>query len=194
MKRTIIIFTLILVTGASMALAQDFRPFKIYADANSPDNHYAPSGWMGDYGDIKLDVAHFDNPHGGSTSMKITYNAQKTQGANWAGMYWQNPPNNWGSRPGGYDITGASKLVFWARGEKGGERIEEFRVGGISGEYADSDVAGFGPVTLSGEWTKYEIDLTDKDLTSISGGFMWSANADYNPQGFVLYLDDIQYE
>jgi len=171
-----------------------FKPFKVYTDANSPDNHYAPSGWMGDYGDIQLSQDHFDNPRSGTTSMKISYSAARTQGANWAGMYWQNPPNNWGSRRGGYDLTGASKCVFWARGEKGGEKVDEFRVGGIPGEYADSDVAGIGPVILTQEWKRYEIDLTDMDLVSISGGFMWSANVDGNPQGFVIYLDDIRYE
>src|SRR5437773_1765958 len=31
-----------------------FRGFKIYSDGNAPDNHYVPSGWMGDYGDIKF--------------------------------------------------------------------------------------------------------------------------------------------
>src|SRR5687767_3776423 len=71
-----------------------FKTFRVYTDANSPDNHYAPSGWMGDWGDIKLDAAYMENPHSGTTSIKVVYTAQKTQGANWAGIYWQNPPNN----------------------------------------------------------------------------------------------------
>lgn len=178
----------------AVAAETGFKTFKVYTDANSPDNHYAPSGWMGDWGDIKLNQAHFDDPHEGTTCIKIDYTAVRTQGANWAGIYWQNPPNNWGSKAGGFDLTGASKLVFWARGEKGGEIIFEFRVGGITGEYADSDVAGFGPVRLNKEWTQYEIDLTDKDLSSISGGFMWSANIESNPEGFTIYFDDIRYE
>ena len=171
-----------------------FNPFKVYTDANSPDNHYAPSGWMGDWGDLQLDSASFDEPHGGTTCLKITYTIKRSQGANWAGIYWQNPPNNWGGRPGGFDLTGATKIVFWARGSKGGERIEEFRIGGITGEYGDSDIAGFGPVLLNKDWTQYEIDLTGKDLSSISGGFMWSANVDGNPEGFTIYFDDIRYE
>src|SRR5499427_9468228 len=128
--------------GAPVAGGGPFKMFKVYTDAKSPDNHYIPSGWMGDYGDIKFDDKFMDNPHGGSTSIKIVYTNKATQGARWAGIYWQNPPNNWGTRPGGYDITGAKKMTFWARGEKGGERIEEFKIGGITGEYADSDVAG----------------------------------------------------
>jgi hypothetical protein len=32
-----------------------------------------------------------------------------------------------------------TKLTFWARGEKGGERIEEFKIGEIKGVYSDSE-------------------------------------------------------
>ncbi|OGW81537.1 MAG: hypothetical protein A3C47_01925 [Omnitrophica bacterium RIFCSPHIGHO2_02_FULL_51_18] len=171
-----------------------FKTFKVYTDGNAPDNHYIPSGWMGDYGDLKYNDREMTTPHGGTTSIKITYNGKAAQGARWAGIYWQNPPNNWGTRPGGYDLTGAKKLTFWARGEKGGERIEEFKVGGITGEYADSDVAGIGPVVLTTDWQEFTIDLEGKDLSSISGGFCWATNIDVNPEGCVFYLDDIKYE
>ena len=180
--------------GAKMSAGGPFKTFSVYTDAKSPDNHYIPSGWMGDYGDLKFDDRYMQNPHGGSTSIKITYNTNATQGARWAGIYWQNPPNNWGTRPGGYDLTGAKKLTFWVRGDKGGERIEEFKVGGITGEYADSDAAGIGPVELTAEWQQYTIDLEGKDMSSISGGFCWASNLDVNPQGAVFYLDDIKYE
>ncbi len=171
-----------------------FKTFKVYTDGKSPDNHYVPSGWMGDYGDITIDDKYMDNPHAGTTCFKIVYNGKATQGARWAGIYWQNPPNNWGTRPGGYDLTGAKKLTFWARGEKGGERIEEFKIGGITGEYADSDVAGIGPVVLTKDWQQFTIDLEGKDLSSISGGFCWATNLDVNPEGCTFYLDDIKYE
>lgn len=184
----------LLAAPAASNAAGDFKNFPVYTDENSPDNHYFPSGWMGDFVDISLDSTHMENPHSGSTSMKISYSNKASQGARWAGIYWQNPANNWGSRPGGYDLTGSSKLVFWARGEKGGERIEEFKVGGITGEYSDSDVAGIGPLLLKQEWTKYEIDLSDKDLSSIIGGFAWAANLDNNPDGVTFYLDDIRFE
>ncbi len=171
-----------------------FKPFPVYSDRRSPDNHYIPSGWMGDYGDIKMDEASFENPHSGTTCIKFTYTAQASQGARWAGVYWQNPANNWGDRKGGFDLTGATKLTFWVRGEKGDERIEEFKIGGISGQYSDSDVAGIGPVMLTKEWKQYEIDLTGKDLSYISGGFCWATNMDVNPEGCTFYLDDIRYE
>ncbi|QAT16271.1 hypothetical protein BU251_00210 [Candidatus Velamenicoccus archaeovorus] len=169
-------------------------PFYIYADKGSIQNHFIPSGWMGDYSDLKIDVGSTDNPYFGKTCIKITYDNKATNGARWAGMYWQYPANNWGGVDGGFDLSRAKKLTFWARGEKGGERIEEFKVGGIMGEYSDSDTAGIGPVVLDKEWKQYTIDLTGKDLSYIIGGFAWATNLDVNPDGAVFYLDEIKYE
>ena len=180
--------------GAKVAKDGVFKNLNVYTDAKAPDNHYIPSGWMGDFGDLKMNDKFMTNPHSGSTSLQIIYSNAATQGARWAGIYWQNPPNNWGSRPGGYDLTGAKKVTFWIRGEKGGERIEEVKIGGITGEYADSDVAGIGPLVLTTEWQQFTIDLEGKDLTSISGGFCWATNLDVNPDGATFYLDDIKYE
>ena len=72
--------------------------------------------------------------------------------------------------------------------------MEEFKLGGITGEFGDSDVAGIGPVTLTKDWQQHTIDLAGKDLTSISGGFCWATNLDVNPEGATFYLDDIKYE
>jgi len=173
---------------------KSFKVFPVYTDGRSPDNHYIPSGYMGDYSDISIDTSSFDNPHSGTTCIKIVYSNAASQGARWAGVYWQNPANNWGDRKGGFDLTGATKLTFWARGEKGGERIEEFKLGGITGTYPDSDIAGIGPVLLTQEWKQYQIDLRGKDMSYISGGFCWSTNLDVNPDGVTFYLDDIRYE
>ena len=178
----------------AMAPMTGFKGFAVYIDGRSPDNHYIPSGYMGDYSDAKIDANSFDNPHSGTTCIKVTYSNAASQGARWAGMYWQSPANNWGDKKGGFDLTGAKKLTFWARGEKGGERGEEVKLGGITGLYPDSDIAGIGPVMLTEEWKKYEIDLSGKDLSYISGGFCWSTNLDVNPDGAVFYLDDIKYE
>ena len=172
----------------------EFKRFNVFTDKTAKDNHYIPSGYMGDYGDIKIDAAWKENPHSGTTCMKVTYSGEQKQGAGWAGVYWQNPANNWGTQPGGFDLKGAKKLVFWAKGDKGGEKIAEFKIGGITGEYADSDSVGLTEVALTKDWKEYTIDLAGKDLSSISGGFCWVANAASNPNGFTIYLDDIYYE
>ncbi|MDD5347205.1 MAG: hypothetical protein PHT59_01180 [Candidatus Omnitrophica bacterium] len=173
---------------------QEAMPFYVYADRSSMNNHFIPSGWMGDYGDVKIDQASKEDPYLGDTCLRIIYSGKATQGARWAGMYWQNPPNNWGNVDKGFDLSKAQKLTFWARGAKGGERIEEFKVGGLMGEFSDSDTAGVGPVILTTEWQQYTIDLKGKDMSYIIGGFCWSMNIDVNPDGATFYLDEIKYE
>ena len=167
-------------------------PFYVYKDRFSKENNYIPSGWMGDYGDIKLNENWTQNPKEGTSCIRIEYSAKRSQGQGWAGIYWQNPANNWGNVKGGFDLRGAKKLVFYARGEKGGE-ICEFKMGGIRGEYSDSDTATTGVVRLTKGWKKYTIDLKDLDLSYISGGFCCVITANDNPDGAIIYLDEIVY-
>lgn len=177
------------------AQGAEAMPFDVYTERSSATNHFIPSGWMGDYGDLKIDEAWTADPHSGTTCLRVVYTGAASQGARWAGMFWQNPPDNWGQvKDAGYDLSKAAKLTFWARGERGGERVEEFKVGGISGDYPDSDTAGIGPVVLTPEWKEYSIDLVGKDLTYIIGGFCFSTNVDVNSDGCTFYLDDLRYE
>jgi hypothetical protein len=169
-------------------------PFYVYSDSNSISNHFIPSGWMPATAsqDLKFNQSWKVNPYLGDACIKIIYN--DNSGTRWAGIYWQHPANNWGTQDAGYDLSEANKVTFWARGEGGGERIEEFKVGGILGEFSDSDSASIGPVILNKEWTQYTIDLSGKDMSYIIGGFCWSTNIDVNPQGVTFYLDEIKYE
>lgn len=172
----------------------EFKKFYIYADQGYFKNHYVPSGWMGDYGDVKLNDASPDKPYSRKTCIKITYTAEKKQGAGWAGIYWQDPANNWGNLKGGYDLTGAKKLTFWARGETGKEIIGEFKIGGINGEHSDTASLSIGPIALTPEWKEYTIDLKDEDLSLIIGGFSFVISSMDNPEGATFYLDDIAFE
>ncbi len=189
MKRCILFAFAILVT--SFAVGVDF-PFNVYTDNMAKGNHYVPSGWMGDVGAIQANQNCTETPYAGKTCIKITYTGKTTNNQGWIGIYWQNPANNWGSSKGGYNLTGAKTLEFWARGEKGGETVE-FKMGGITGEFSDTDTVSGGPTTLTSEWKKYSIDLSDTDLSYISGGFCFAASQLDNPDGAVFYLDDIQY-
>ncbi len=179
------------VFGAASA---ETKVFEVYADGRSPDNHYVSSGWMGDYGDIKQNDQFTQNPHSGSSCIEFVYSAKKSQGQGWAGVYWQNPANNWGSKKGGFDLGVMTKLTFWARGAKGGEKIQKFVVGGIKGAYSDSTMVEIGPIELTDQWKEYTINLAGKDLTYISGGFGWTTTADLNPQGATFYIDDIRFQ
>jgi hypothetical protein len=175
--------------------------FYVYLDDGSDSNHYIPSGWMGDSSDITFEKKCIVNPHSELTCIKIIYKPQGPK--RWAGVYWQDPENNWGEKAGGFNLTNFTKLVFWARGEAGGEKAE-FKVGGLGRDsetgkpdkpYYDSITAvSTGVRKLKNDWQQYIIDLTGKDLSLIIGGFVWVTNKDDNPEGCTIYLDDIRFE
>jgi exo-beta-1,3-glucanase (GH17 family) len=174
--------------------------FDVYRDRDIAGNHYVPSGWMGDAGDIQLDECWRENTHTGSTAIRVEYTPQVTDSYKWAGVYWQDPAKNWGDRPGGYDLTEARAVTFWAKGERGGERIS-FKVGGIGCESADYPdtlcpvhVLDPAPIGLTDTWDVYTMPLdAELDLSGSVGGFLWVASKTDNPNGMTFYLDDIQY-
>ncbi len=170
------------------------REFYVYGDAKEKSNHFFPTGWMGDWNDIKMNQNSRVLPHSGSSCIEFVYTAKGSRGARWAGVYWQNPGNNWGGIEGRIDLRGATRLTFWARGKSGGETIETVKVGGIKDTFGDSDEVSMGPIVLTREWKQYRIDLRKADLSAISGGFCWMTSADHNPGGATFYLDDIRYE
>jgi len=162
-------------------------------------NLFTPSGWMGD-GEYGRKYIHFSgadktNPQSPPASIKITYTFGP---ARWGGIYWQNKPDNWGDKPGNdYSGKDFSRISFWARGEKGNE-IVEFKAGDIDHpqkRYRDSFGVTIGRVTLSKEWTHYQIDLGSANLSSMIGGFCWVASAEYNyNKRITFFLDDIVLE
>lgn len=172
-----------------------FKPFYVYSNKGSRVNHFVPSGFMPNGNCVTITDRWTENCFSEKTCIRVNYDLEcSLRDQQWVGVYWQNPANNWGGRKGGYNLTGAQKLTFWARGEKGGEQIQEFLVGGIAGDYPDSDMVAIGPVILGTEWRQYTIDLRGKNLSYISGGFGWTTSADANEEMCVFYLDDIRYE
>lgn len=172
-----------------------FHPFYVYSDKSGRGNHYIPSGFMPDGKCLTFNDIVTTNCYSGQSCIQITYDVGCSQnGQKWGGIYWLSPANNWGNTKGGFNLTGAEKLTFWARGEKGGEQIQEFIVGGITGNFADTDKMVMGPVILSNEWRQYTVDLRGKDLSYISGGFAWSTSVDVNRENVTFYLDEIKFE
>lgn len=149
---------------------------------------------MGDSTDLAVDFNYTEasTVFRGASCIKIDYKATGAKG--WAGLQWQFPPNNWGNRKEGLDLTAKSKLVFFAKGKNGGEKIAEFKVGGIKGQYGDSDVSWIGNIRLTNEWKKYEIQLKDKNLEHIIGGFSLILTKYDNRYGAVVFLDEIYFE
>jgi len=156
------------------------------------NGNFYPSGFMGETARIELKTQWTDNCHSGPTCVRVKYvPGEKT----FAGVYWQYPDSNWGDEPG-RKIESAKKLVFWARGELGGENVS-FRVGGIQGrKYQDSVDRALepNPVSLTTRWQQFQIDLDGADMSSIIGAFSWSVAKDGNPQGATFYLDGIAFK
>ena len=195
-KSLCVLIIMTLTVSSVFAIApgvQEDMPFYVYTDNNSKKNHFVPSGWMGDYGAVKINQACRNNPYAGDTCIEINYTGEPAQGSGWVGVFWQNPENNWGSKDGGFNLSKAKKVSIMARGAKGGEMLE-FKMGGITGKYPDSDTVGIGPLALTSEWKEYTIDLTDAELFYISGGLVFAASRMDNPDGFVVYIDEIKYE
>jgi hypothetical protein len=130
---------------------------------------------------------------------------------------------NWGhyQNSGVTQLTDATNLTFWARGEKGGERVEFFALGvGWDADYAklhhkdvnqiddltadptdlfphpdSSPKLTTGYVTLSRDWKQYSLNLKGRGLSYVLGGFGWAANATENGlRDINFYMDDIRYE
>jgi hypothetical protein len=193
------------VLACAVALGQTPQPTYVYKDADSPENHFTPSGYMGDCGDIQMDEAFAQNPHSGATAIKVVYRA-KGKGPNecsygppcrWSGVYWQEPPNNWGKSKvfadKGLNLSKYTHLVFWARADRQG--TVKFLVGGITEQYGDSLIkARSRTAQLGTTWQEFDIDLTGADLKHIIGGFAWMADQDHNPDGLTFYIDDIRFE
>ncbi|MBR3655070.1 MAG: hypothetical protein IKN62_06545, partial [Elusimicrobia bacterium] len=50
---------------SSAKSSSSFKAFAVYVENASKDNHFAPSGWMGDFGDLKLNQACTETPRSG---------------------------------------------------------------------------------------------------------------------------------
>jgi len=188
--------------------------FDVYTNVAAAGNHFVMPGKMGDdLNAVAINPCSRENPHSGITAIRNVFT--NTTGLNWGGWHFlsgvltgdeRQPRANWGDEPdAGIDLQGATRLTFWARGERGGEKIEFF-MGGVGRNPYTGEAAkpfpGSTPripplgttFTLTTDWRQYIIDLSGADLSYILGGFGWVANAVNNPDGAVFWLDDIHYD
>ena len=148
---------------------------------------YVPSGFMGSTDALKVVEDCKDDPKFGAHCTKVTYS--KTD--DWGGVVWQHPENDWGEKPGGFDLTGAKSMSFWAKGKAGGE-VVKFGFGVIGKDQPYFDTAKKEvPVTLTNQWKEYVIDLEGKDLRRIKTGLFFSLAGQGEPVEF--YLDRVSF-
>jgi len=177
------------------ALGKKFEKFYVYKDKPTP-GHFAASGFMPDGKCVAINDVWTDNCGGSRSCIQMKFDRDCTAtSTGWAGIYWLEPANNWGDIKGGFNLTGATKLVFSARGEKGGE-VVTFKMGGVGmgHQYPDSDSATSDPIVLTKDWKEYSIDLTGKDLSHVIGGFAWVGTAKENQNNITFYVTNIYYK
>jgi uncharacterized caspase-like protein len=172
-----------------------FQPFAL-------ESKYFPSGWMGYVTGVKgtgtLTVERQVVKLEGRDTIETRIEYKQGPEKGWAGLYWQHPDSNWGDEPG-EDLTGAKRITFYARGERGGE-IVEFISGGINSgkKYKDSFKESTGLIPLTKEWTKYVIDLSrlkNKELSNVIGAFAWVVSGGFDKDGrVVVYIADLRVE
>jgi len=160
-------------------------------------SEFIPSGFMGDaQGDTKHAFVQFDPvnrefPYSPPTCQKWAYTNAII---GWAAVAWQFPENNWGETPGkDFSRQGFSKVVFAARGAKGGEVIEFFAGGHTTtGKPHQASFAVAETFTLAREWREYSMDLDGNNLSSVLCAFGWTIRNYDGPLAF--FLDDVRYE
>ena len=162
-------------------------PVSVYEDSLE-SMPWAPSGWMGNVDSLMLDGSFADDTHEGAAAIRMRYTG--TYG--WVGVAWQNPPNNWGDQDGGFDLTGATGLELWARGEYGGEKVT-FGVGLLEAdrEYSDSAIQKTDTIELASEWQRYRVSLKGQDLSSLKTGFVVTLQG--RQSSVTIYLDSIRF-
>jgi hypothetical protein len=195
-----------------VVMDQFHNRFPVYDDVSSAGNHFHVFAKIPDAAaPVTMNGSWTGTIHSGATAIRCQFTASVP----YAGFYLQNgtltgsqtvPQANWGTvADAGIDLSGATALTFWARGESGGEKIDFFLAGvGRDAEFGfataphpDSSprLPSLGSsFTLTTSWQQYTISLTGADLTYVLGGFAWVATSDDNPSGATFFLDDIQYE
>jgi hypothetical protein len=162
------------------------------------DVAFMATGWMGDAPTSVLFV-DCTGPRASQAALgnchQITYTppmaSPTTMG--WAGINWQNPQGYWDDPPEpfvGYPMPcGATKISFYARGEKGGESVDFW--GGNKAYQARLD-----KVVLTKEWKQYSMPFTGMPDGNVTVGFGWAMGGDLAAAGgkAVFYLDDIKWE
>jgi hypothetical protein len=167
-----------------------------------------PAYWLAPPGHNPANAIHLSTGraggcHTGADCIQVRY----TAGATWAGVFWW--PSTCGSNVtpetlrkandcscainvlNAGNLRTVNRLTFWARGETGGE-VVEIKVG--DGALCPLPGHSTGPLTLTADWKRYELDLAGLDMRRAVALFGWFATDLHDPKGATFFLDDVQFE
>lgn len=205
--KTMIICTLVATIAFPTGARADCRdPVIIYDEQpTSQMRHWIPSGWMPNGQGIAFSDSFKGDetvkPRSGDTCIRFGFNVPDNP---WVGIYWL-AGESWGDvrGPDIFKLLGIQKgdpvrLRVWARGKTGGERVQ-FKVAGVNkGRYPDSEPFPIATAytKLTKAWKSYTIDLTNRNLSNLVGGFCVVLDRQHNlgQEQVWFYLDDIVIE
>jgi len=190
-------------------LADYDKRLYVYKDFSDGVNNFTQKAWVGmNYNNVPpmVETAQGYESH---TGIAISLHFMQHK---WGGYMFINgvlpaaatiPYNSMGEHDAGLDLSGASKLIFYARGETGEEQVEFFMAGLGRNEEGEEDAKypdssptiSLGYVRLSKQWKRYEINLKGAKLSRIGCGFGWVSNYLYNrgAKEIKFYVDEIYY-
>lgn len=160
-------------------------PFYVYKD--HVDLPYIPTGYMGNYKDMVVDMNSKDDAYSGETTIKISYNAE----GGWYGLALVDPANDWGEILGGYDISGAKTFSFWAKSNFDVHATIGFGLIDKDKPFPDTAKKSV-KIKLTDEWKKFTIKTKKLDLSCIRSGLVLFSNGNGYP--YKIYIDDVVFE
>lgn len=204
MASTLVVMTCIAVHHAVADDDLPDRRFFVYRDADSDENHgwwtmYMPDSKTHEGADEMLDISfvHEDDPNTGETCVRV--NLKKWVKPYWAGIAAVCEPDFQGTEPTeeAFDLRRMKRLVFYARGEQGGEMIQVQAA--ILGKEPHGDSSRKPAKTkwirLRKGWKKYEVDVGRIDLRRVVSPFCFVIDKGHNRgDSFTFYLDDIYFD
>jgi len=191
------LFAVVFPSGGRPAVAGPApapKRYWVYRDAESKENNGHWTNVMPAEGAkmLKLNMAWKTDPNAGATCVRVDI---KWQEPLWCGLAVSSQPDYWGEdvKKEAFDLSGAKKLVFHARGAAGGEYIQVKCA--ITGDKKFGDSAK-GPaesewIKLDKSWKAYEVDLSKTNLKRVVTPFCFVSNKDYNDKDITFFLDDI---
>lgn len=170
----------------------------VYKDSDADENHGVWSGYIPDEARnmIQLNMTYTELGAPATNTCIRTDVALKNPW--WCALAVTCKRGYWGEEKyaGAYDLSEAVRLVFKARGEKGGETIRvKVAVAGQK-PYGDSArlPAATGWITLTKDWQIYELDLRGCDLQRVITPFCWVTNRNRNSgEKITFYFDNIYF-